>query len=92
MPKISTPLGTNCADYSSTILKWPSMWLHENEMVATNQAYKSNKKMNKPISLETKSITVILRILCLSLQITNFCIRVATEDAENNIFFFAFLS
>ncbi len=29
-----------------------------NEMVATNQAYKSNKKMNKPISLETKSITV----------------------------------
>ena len=36
MPKISTPLGTNCADYSSTILKWPSMWLHENEMVATS--------------------------------------------------------
>jgi hypothetical protein len=29
-----------------------------NERVATNQAYKSNKKTNKPVSLETKSITV----------------------------------
>ena len=30
----------------------------KNERVATNQAYKSNKKINKPISLETKSVKV----------------------------------
>ena len=31
----------------------------KNERVATNQAYKSNNKMNKPISLETKSVKVV---------------------------------
>ena len=30
----------------------------KNKQVETNQAYKSNKKMNKPISLETKSVKV----------------------------------